>query len=309
MANNPAAYLQAADIVAYGVPSATPAQVIQASRLVDVITGRPRSGFVWVPDAAGRPCYMASAEPEMTYTAGSAFGPGTNVAVQVQALPLNPELIGTVVVLDRATPAVLEAAVVVGVNTGVVGNLILDRVVYAHASGSLMETGMQVFEERFLSDARSLARVAQWPVVDVRSAYGRYSYGRRSQQIQGNFSEFNLLAILQNFGGPPAWIPVDVTQLGINRLTGEMWVPAGVLLAYYSDFRVYYVAGWSQANLPSTIKQATANIVQNTILGAGSSSMFRMMKAGETALERFADSAVDDGTRHMLQPFKANSFI
>jgi hypothetical protein len=305
----PSNYLQASDLAPYGIPSATAAQVAQASRLVDVITRRPRSGFVWVPDAAGRPCYMATATPELTFTAGAPVAPGSNVVVPVQSTPLNPELIGTPLVLDRATPAVLEAAVVVAVNTGTVGNLTLDRVAYAHASGALLESGMQVFEERFLPDARSLARVAQWPVVDVRSAYGRYSYGRRSQQIQGNFSEFNLLAILQNFGGPPAWIPVDVTQLGINRLTGEMWVPAGVLLAYYSDFRVHYVAGWSQANLPAVIKQATANIVQNAILGAGSSSMFRMMKAGETALERFADTAVDDGTRRMLKAFEANGFI
>ena len=127
--------------------------------------------------------------------------------------------------------------------------------------------------------------------------------------MQGNFSEFNLLAILQHFGGPPPWIPFDVTQLGINPVTGELWIPAGLLLAYYSDARLYYVAGWPQSALPSDIKQATANIIMAMQEAPTASTNVRRAAAGDTSVERFADSLIDAGTKAMLDPYRARLWV
>ena len=253
-------YLQPGEYATYGCPDASDAQVLAASRIVDGYLKRQRFGCVWMPDGNGTPCYMAGASPDAVWKSQAAISPGSNVVLSVSGSAVYPELIGRTVTIDTGTPAVTEACVITAVNAPAVGNITLGKVLFAHAGPVQLLGGLQIFEERYLPQERSIARVTQWPVAGVLSGLGRYSYGRRSQQVTGNFSEFNLLAILQQFGGPPAWVPFDPLTLGINATTGELWIPAGVLLAYYSEARLWYVAGWAQANLPDPIKQATANL-------------------------------------------------
>ena len=59
------AYLSGTDLEAYGVPTATTAQVQRASALIDAYLKRPE-GCVWVPDTVGNPCYMAGLDPTIT---------------------------------------------------------------------------------------------------------------------------------------------------------------------------------------------------------------------------------------------------
>lgn len=305
----PSAYLQGADLAAYGVPTATAPQITQASSLIDVFCRRPRSGFVWAPDAAGAPAYMVGATADMTWTSAASISAGANVVCTVTGPPLYPELIGRTVTLDVGNAGAVETCIISAINMPTLGTVTLGTVQFAHAGPVSLQSGLQIFEERYLPEERSIARVAQWPVVRVISGLGRYSYGRRSQQVQGNYSEFNLLAILQQFGGPPVWVPFDTQQLGLNPLSGELWVPAGLLLAYYSDARFYYIAGYSQANLPTAIKQACANIVTNLIGTAGTgmqSSLIKRVAAGGSSIERFADVAIDAGTQAMITPFRAH---
>lgn len=309
----PSSYLQDSDFATYGLAGSTDAQVAQASRLIDVYCRRARSGFVWVPDSTGQPAYMAAAQPEFTFTSLVAIAPGTGVNVRVQPNPVIPEMIGRPVIIDLGNAETAEMCIITAVNTPSNGYITLGVVQNEHSTlPVLMQGGLQIFEERYLPSDRSIARCAQWPVVSVPSAQGRYSYGRRSQQVAGNFSEFNLLSILQNFGGPSPWVPIDVTQLGINPTTGEMWIPAGILLAYYSDLRVWYLAGWQQQYLPLALKQACANVVSNMIQVAGTpmqSSLFKKIQTGDTSIERFADAAIDDQTKLMLEPFRASLYV
>lgn len=306
-----ASYLSYEEAVDYGLTNPTENQIDQASRLIDAYCRR-WTGFVFATDATGQPAYMPAANPDLVWYTTASIAQGSNVVVSVVGPPVVPEMIGRPVVLDRGNPSVCEACVITDANNPTLGTFTLGKVNFAHTGSPsaplALESGLHVFEERYLPQDRSISRVAQWPVQRVVSGLGRYSYGRRSQQVSGNFSEFNLLAILQHFGGPPTWIPFDVNQLGINPLTGELWIPAGLLLAYYSDCRVYYVAGWSQQNLPQAIKAACANVVRNYISLASTpmlSTLMKSTKAGDSAVERFANESIDDETKRLLNPYRA----
>lgn len=297
----PSAYLVGGDLAAYGVPTATTQQVQQASTIIDAYLERPE-GMVWTPDALGNPAYMAAMAPGLSFTASGAVSPGQNVSVAVTGPLAVPDLIGEVLILDRAQPNLVEAVVVIGVTPG---HLTLQSVSQAHASGAMLEAGMVLLEERALPAKRSVTRLSKGPIARLISGVGRYAYGRRSDQVAGLYNDANLLAAVQTFGGPPQWIPFDVTQASVSVNTGEVWAPAGLLLAYYSDVRLRYVAGFSQAALPSVIKQACANIVNKIqTFGPEADAAFKVVQAGGTKLERFSDSILDTDTKNALEPFK-----
>jgi hypothetical protein len=302
----PVSYLVGADLANYGVPGATAAQAQQASQLVNGHLKRPE-GLVWAPDAAGNPAYMAGLDPQITYKAPGGIAAGAAVTVPLTGGPVTLDLIGEALVLDRGNSATVETAVVSGADP--VGKTItLGRVANAHSVNCPLDRGCTIFEERPLPAERSLARVARWPVVSLLSGLGRYAYGRRSSQAEGSVEEFNLLlATVSHFGGPPQWLPFDVGNASFNVTTGEVWVPSGVLLAYYSEVRLWYVAGWAQANVPADIKQACANIIQ-TLTNLGGNLGAKMVRAGDTAIQRGAATLFDDNTKDLLGPYMARLF-
>ncbi len=299
-------YLQGGDPATYGVPNATPAQINEASALVDAYLQRPE-GMVWSPDANGAPAYMAGLGPSFTLTSTGSIAPGQNVVVAVGlGQGLTNDMIGEALILDRATPSKTEVCVVSAVGAG---TITLASVGIAHTGAVVMEAGLVLLEERSLPANRSVTRVSRTPVARLISGVGRYAYGRRSQQISGNFNDINMLASVQAFGGPPMWVPFDVTQASVSTGTGEVWVPAGLMLAYYSDVRLRYVAGYPYAGLPSPIKQATASIVGTMQDFPEVSGNMKRISAGKTTIERFSDTVLDADTKNMLTPFQAKLFF
>lgn len=303
----PSVYLKPSDFAAYGLPPAgAVAAVQQASAVVDQALGRPE-GLVWLPDATGMPAYMAALTATQTFALVSAIQPGSGVNVQVSPPILTPDLVGEVLILDRGTQAACEAVVV----TAVVGRdtLILGTVRFAHAQAALAEQGLVLAEERSLPAKRNVTRVSRLPVANLLSAQGRYGYGRRSDQTAGLYTDLNLLAAVQAFGGPPLWLPIDITATSASPVTGEVWVPSGILLATYSDVRLRYVAGWSAGNLPGPIKQATANIASTVLATADIPGQLKSIRAGDHQIQRFAASNLDPDTKALLEPFKARVFF
>lgn len=297
----PSAYLQSADYAAYGVTGATSQQVTQASQLIDAYLYRP-SGMIYVPDATGNPCYMAALSPELTFTTQAGYGPGTNVSVTVSG-PVAALEIGACVILDRANPSLTEAAQINAIS----GNTItFATVANTHASSSLIETGLLITEKRYTPKNRTEIVLSYPPVVRVVGGTGRYGYGRRGDQASYNMDNFNLLASLSKFGGPPAWeIWPANTAAGIDPGTGMLWVPAGVMLAYYSEIKVRYVAGFTYANLPAGIKQACANIITTQSSFPEMTGNIQSLKTGAGSITRFKDTVLDADTRAMLDPYKA----
>lgn len=299
----PSAYLTVAEAPSYGLSGATDALIQAASSIVDSYLQRPE-GLAWAADATGLPAYMVGAVPTMSFTASAPIAAGTRVTIPFAgAGHALPDLVGDVAILDRADPAKCEAVAIIGVDQQA-RTILLDRVNFAHDTGATMEFGLVLTEERPLPAKRSVTRVSRSPIARLIAGSGRYSYGRRSDQVAGLYNDMNLLAAVQTFGGPPMWVPFDVTSAAISTATNEVWVPAGQLLAYYSEVRLRYVAGFPAAAVPEVVKRATANIVRKNQEFGDSDPMFKITQAGGTKLERWTDSIVDSDTKRLLQPYE-----
>jgi len=308
----PSAYLSAADLNTYGVPNATNPQILQASALIDAYLKRPE-GLVWLPDYAGNPCYMAGLSSHLPIKTTAPISPGTNVVVPIGGGGQlgNFGTQGDVVILDRLSATqgqtgVAEACVIVSTTNS---SITLATVANAHTTGALMEFGLCIREQKMMPARRSLTRLSRWPICRIISGQGSYRYGRRSDQTMGLFSDQTVMSLLQTFGGPPEWTAWDVTQADFNSITNEIWIPSGIFLAYYSDVRVYYVAGWPQNSLPPIIKQVCASIISANINTASLTGGIKMAKAGDTALTRFENTVLDADMREQLELFKVRLFV
>jgi hypothetical protein len=199
-------YLDETEYADYGLPSTTTlAQVRNASAMIDAYLGRPQ-GLVWQCDAAGTPAYMLAPTPRLTLATVGAVSPGAGVAVAYTGAVLDNNAVGEAVVLDRANFSQSETCVIQAIDPAH-RIITLYKVLNSHAPSCKIEFGLTIMEERELPADRSITRVAQFPVMQLLSGAGRYGYGRRSQQTAGNMQEFNLLAVVSSFGGPPLWIP------------------------------------------------------------------------------------------------------
>jgi hypothetical protein len=301
----PSAYLQPGDYAAYGVASTTTAaQVRAASALVDGFLDRPE-GVVYLPDYAGLPCYMAAPAPSISFKGQGAVALGSNVVVPIGGNINLSDSIGEVVILDKANTSAVEACVLIAAASG---SITLARVAQSHPDQCTLDFGLAIMDERALPSKRNIARVAARPIRRLLSGAGRFGYGRRSDQFAGAFTDASLLEMLQPFGGPPAWTPFDPTQASISPVTNEVWVPASLYLASYSDVRLWYVAGFTLSALPSLIKSATALAVNGAAQFPEITGNIKTVKAGDTAIARFSDSVLDADTRSQLASYKSLAF-
>lgn len=301
-------YLQPSEYDDFGVGGlsgpANPSTVRAASQLIDGHLKRPE-GLVYKCDALGNPCYYTSSTPKATLNAGSVITPGTNVRIPYTGMTLDNNFQQEVLILDRATDALVEACVV---TTFEAGFITLASVTNTHASGCTMDLGLTIMEETTMPEGRSLTRMSRPNPLRVFSGAGRYGYGRRSQQIMGDMGDMNLLMVTAAFGGPPLWTPWDPKQASISFVTGEIWVPAGILLSYFTDIRVWYIAGFIQASLPDNVKQACANIIKlGKDSGLGANVRSRAVGQGGT-VSKWENNMIDNNTRQMLLPYMTRLF-
>ena len=225
-----AQYLQGGDLDDYGASTATAAQIQQASAQIDAFLQR-REGLLWAPDAAGSPAYMVGMAPALTLTLGTSIAPGLSVVATVNG-PTAMLQVGAVLIADRASSSLVEALTV----QAVLGNQVtFTAVQFAHAVGATLDLGLTITEQRTMPENRPLTMVSRTPVLNVLSGVGRYGYMRRGQDSVGSIDTYNLLAVMSKFGGPPAWEAWTPQANSIDPLTGQIWVPAGVLLAYYTE--------------------------------------------------------------------------
>lgn len=307
----PALYLSSADLPIYGVPTATAPQILAASTVVDAYLKRPE-GLQWMPDYAGLPCYMAGLTPSLTLKLSGPLSPGTNVVVPLVGANVMSTFgsVGDVAIVDRASAkggqtGVVEACVISAVTTT---SITFASVANSHSTGATLEFGLVIREQKTLPAKRSVVRVGSWPLNRIHSVVGSYRYGRRKEQSAGAYDDVSMLALMQTFGGPPAWSPVNVTAGDFSSLTNEVWVPTGVLIAPFTDVRIYYVAGFSQDNIPAIIKQVAASAIIAKISTDGIGGGVKMARAGDTALSFFNNSVLDDDMRQQLEQFKARTY-
>lgn len=311
----PSSYLQSSDYSTYGVPqSTTTAQVTQASTLIDLYLKRPE-GLVWMPDGNGAPAYMAALSPTITYQCAGPIAPGQNVVVTLTGgvAAIN---VGDVLILDRGNNAIVEPVAVVSLGNGLQSiagvtppvQVTLQNVVFEHPGPCTLDAGMTIKQHKFMPDGRPMTNLAFTPIARLLAGQGRYGYGRRGASSRYQVDEFNLLASLSHFGGPPVWEYFPMVNTGVDFETGQLWVPAGVMLAYYSEINIWYVAGFPQSGIPPAIKQACANLV-NSMSAIPQMGAIKQYKAGDTAIEQFAATRIDDDTKALLAPYRAKLFV
>ena len=302
------AYLQGSDIAANFTQPPSTAQILAASSLIDGYLGR-REGLLCGVDYAGTPVYMLGMTPTAVLTLAAPISPGSIVTATVSG-PANMVQVGDVLVADMSNANLTEALTVTSVSGS---SITFASVALAHASGALLTCGVLINEKRTMPQNRPLTTLGKTPVANVVSGVGRYGYMRRGDDSVGSINTYNLLAVMSKFGGPPAWEPFTPQANSIDPQTGEMWVPAGVLLAYYTEIRVWYVAGWTYATLPQNIKQACVNIINNQVALQGIPGTIQTAKTGTASLAHFAagkdgkvgSAAVDTDTALLLAPYRA----
>lgn len=303
----PSTYIQSADYALYGLPgSTTAAQVQQASILIDAYLRRV-DGLLWTPDAGGNPGWMMAKTPTLTLAAAGAIAPGNNVVVPVTG-GIQAIAIGDALVLDRTNTNCCEVGVVISLSATPPYSVTLQQVTYSHPGPCTLDQGLTLLQHKFMPEGRPLTTLAYTPVTRLLSGQGRYGYGRRGNAARYQVDEFNLLASLSTFGGPPAWEFFPLNSTGINPNTGEVWVPAGVMLAYYSEVNLWYVAGYQQSNLPTQIALACAQLIKSMQLlpVMGNAKSYR---AGDTQIQMMSSSYLSADSKAMLDPFRAKLFF
>lgn len=85
---------------------------------------------------------------------------------------------------------------------------------------------------------------------------------------------------------------------------GLLWLDSPAL-TFFGDgsLRITYLSGWDYASLPAAIKQAVANII-GFATSANMPGNTKRMRAGDSEIERFDDTAMDGDTRAMLAPYR-----
>lgn len=300
----PSAYLSGSDPANFGVPNATATQITQASVLIDAYLKRVE-GLVWTPDSAGNPGWMVALAPRLTLTASAPIAPGANVVVPVTG-GIQSISVGDALVLDRTNNSASEVVQVVSMTTSPT-TLTLATVVNNHNSGATLDQGMVLKQHKFMPSGRPITTLAYTPVVRLLAGQGRYGYGRRGEASRYMVDEFNLLASLSHFGGPPAWEFFPLINTGVDAETGQVWVPAGVMLAYYSEINLWYVAGFAQENLPDAIKAACAQII-TALTNIPQGGALKSLRAGDTQVQMFASSLISDDSKALLAPFRAKLY-
>lgn len=309
-------YIQPADYATYGLPAnTTVAQVTQASALIDGWLRRPEGLIYGVDYTGAQPAYMVGLSPTYSFKSVGSItsGPG-NVVVPITATGyVAPSaIIGQPVVLDRANANQCEVCVVTAIQNNP-SRLTLQSFnnptmgcMQNHSANCTLEFGLSIMEERTMPEKRNLTRTAR-PPLQILSGMGRYGYGSRLDQIKGLYAEFNLLATISQFGGPPQWEPFPISNIDASTATHEVWVPAGLLLSYFSEVRLYYVSGFALADLPIEVPTGCASIVKALQNNAqlGFTANINQIKAGTGSISRTITSAMGHDTREMLKEHRA----
>ena len=298
----PSAYLLPGEYEPFGAPSeTTAAQVTQASVLIDSYLRRPE-GLVYSADSAGNPCFMQSMAPIGPFSIAAGLAPGTNVLATVTG-PISTLQPGSVIIAEKATPANLEPLVV----SSIVSNQVtFESVTKTHAVGATYHTGLVIFETRQLPSNRPLALLSKNPICRILSMSGRCGFKRRGGGPNSLPYDTGLLASTAMFGGPLPWQTINVAYADFNRETGQVCIPASILMANFTEVRFNYVSGFPSTGLPDAIKLATASII-NAQASTPLNGNIKLMKAGDTQMERFIDSVLDSSIRQMLSSYRART--
>lgn len=99
-------------------------------------------------------------------------------------------------------------------------------------------------------------------------------------------------------GFPISWKILDTTQWALDA--NRIWISD----ISPGDAEITYLAGWLYTALPSSIKQACANIITTMANVPELNGNIQTVKAGDTQVTRFKDTVLDADTKAMLSPYR-----
>lgn len=159
----------------------------------------------------------------------------------------------------------------------------------------------QYTERNKLPHGRPITRATYTPLVAAQGATSPFVSVRVRVGLPRGPNAATLAEMLAPFGGPPAWVNLDIAQVDCNAATGEIWLPAGLFGNSYSEAELTYTAGYAEA--PEAVKLACAQIIRN--LEAHPAASVRAAQLDQLQLEYFAGSLLDEDVRRLLAPFVA----
>lgn len=299
----PSEYLLADERVNYGVPNATTPQIQQASILVDAHLKRPE-GLEYIANSVdGSPVCMFAKTPSATFTVAGGLATGTDVVATLSG-PLQMLKKGAALTVDKSAVTKAETLLVKSVNGATVT---FERVLYAHTAPATLEAGLLIDESKHLASGRGVMLMARTPVVQFFSVEGRYGPTRRGNYPFPHGMDFDLVQIASQFSPQGVWEQVNLAQLDFQPDTGEVWLPAGMLMAPFTEVRVGYVAGFRREHIPSQIKQVVANLIQNQAASPLAGNV-KLIRAGDTQIERFLATVMGQDELKELESFRARVY-
>jgi hypothetical protein len=131
------------------------------------------------------------------------------------------------------------------------------------------------------------------PLVGVRVRYGR--------PRRGELQDPMLAQVAWAFSIPGSWSALDLSNVDLNSVTGEVTFPINLLGLNYNEVEVTYTAG--VAAIPPPIKIACAQIVRNA--QATPAMNVKGSKMDTLQMQYFAGSLVDPNVQSLLSPYVA----
>ena len=159
----------------------------------------------------------------------------------------------------------------------------------------------QYTERNRLPGGRPITRASITPLVVPQGAQTPFTLLRARHGILRGPNAASLAEMLTPFGGPPEWITLDSAQTDYNADTGEIWLPAGIFGAPFSEVELTYTAGYAEP--PEAVKLACAQIIRNA--ESHPAANVQSAQLDQLQLNYFAGSLLDDDVRRLLAPFVA----
>lgn len=297
-------YIASGEYDTYGLAagSNTDRAVTAASALIDGHLRRPE-GLVWSPDFAGLPCFMAGAVPIQSWKIQADIEPGSNVTVSLDSAP-SATILGEAMVLDAPTPDHCETVVVTAIDGA---NVTFGTVGHVHSVTSPLDLGLVISERKLVGYQCPAAFLSRGPVARVVAVGSRWDASSRREPSlsdpQHGYIGFSTGIGVVPQSAPPQWNLLDPSLVDCDPGTGKLLVHA---VSARSEVRACYLAGWPSTGLPDIVKQICARVAQ-TILQQDPHMPLdaKLYKAGDTAIQRFANTMIDDDMRVQLIPFAA----
>ena len=131
------------------------------------------------------------------------------------------------------------------------------------------------------------------PLVDIRVRYG--------QPRRGELQDPMLAQVAWAFSIPGSWNALDLSNVDVNVVTGNVTFPRNLLGMSYNEVEVTYTAGFVVA--PAAVKAACAQIVKNAL--ATPAMNVKGSKMDTLQMQYFAGSLIDANVQVMLAPYVA----